>query len=122
MKLSCNTKVYYKNKSIGFAADLVQLVKDGKKTKTYRVGKKYSFLVPGDRIPVKDSATDRQFAEIEITSSTCTTFGALPLSLAGHEIYASREEQKEKFKTYYGRDIAEIEEVCILGFRVVKRF
>lgn len=109
----------YANKSIGFAPNLVPLIKNGTKTLTYRVGDKYSFLEVGDRINVSDSSTGETIAEVEIIEKSYTNFGNLPKDRKGHELYSSREKQRATFKKYYGRDILDSEKILILGFKVI---
>lgn len=105
--------------SIGFAHNLVPLIKNGSKTLTYRVGDKYSFLNVGDCIFIGDSSNQTDFAEVEITEKTFTTFKDLPINREGHEKYTSKEQQREIFNTYYG-DVSDNEKILILGFKVLK--
>lgn len=101
--------------SIGFAPHLVPLIKNGTKQLTYRIGDKYGFLAVGDKIAVRDSSTNEVFGEIEIIERSYTTFKNLPLNRAGHEIYKSKEEQKEIFSKYYA-EVHDADKVLILGF------
>ncbi|MBI5530545.1 MAG: ASCH domain-containing protein [Candidatus Doudnabacteria bacterium] len=110
------------NKEIGFAPDLVKLVKSGEKTKTYRLGNKYDFLNPGDVIPTKNSESGEVFAELKITNKAYTTFKDLPLNNSGHEIYGTKEEQRNLFEKYYGRKVEDDEFVIVLSFEVTKLF
>ena len=105
--------------SIGFASDLVPLIQNGTKTLTYRVGDKYTFLNVGDIIPIRDSATNKIFADVEITEKSYTTFKDLPIDRSGHEVYPSKEKQRETFKKYYG-DVEDESKILILGFKVLK--
>ncbi|MFA6161641.1 MAG: ASCH domain-containing protein [Patescibacteria group bacterium] len=104
---------------LGFAAELVPLVKDGSKTLTYRLGDKYGFLKNGDTILVKDSSTNQPFAEIEVANVSRTTFIDLPLDGKEHEKYESKEKQRQVFEKMYKRPVADNETVVVIGFRVV---
>ncbi len=108
--------------SIGFAPNLVPLIKNGSKTFTYRVGSKYAFLNVGDTLFVRNSQTSKNFAEVEIIKKSVTTFGDLPIDTIGHEVYSSKSEQKDIFQRYYKRKISADEKVLILGFKVVTLF
>lgn len=108
----------YSNKAIGFAKNLVPLVKDGSKVLTYRLGDKYNFLEIGDVINVKDSLTEQLFGKVKITEKSATTFKDLPIDREGHEKYESKEEQRKIFKKYYG-EVKDEDKVIILGFRLL---
>ncbi|MGI8419797.1 MAG: ASCH domain-containing protein [Candidatus Levyibacteriota bacterium] len=110
-----------RNKSIGFAPDLVPLIKNGSKTLTYRLGDKYTFLQIGDVIEVHDSSTDEVFAQVKIIEKSFTTFQDLPIDRVGHEIYLSKERQKETFQKYY-RTVHDDDAVLLLGFQVLKNY
>ena len=84
--------------SIGFASNLVPLVLDGSKTLTYRIGDKYDFLKVGDEIDVRDSSNDNVFAKVRIIEKDYTTFSNLPINRAGHEVYSSKQVQRDTFK------------------------
>lgn len=110
----------YTNKAIGFAEDLVSLVKNGSKTLIYRLGDKYDFLEVKDRISVKDSSTEKVFGEIEITEKSTTTFKDLPIDRKGHEKYLSKEAQRKTFERYYGK-VEDDDKIIILGFRLLDK-
>jgi len=112
----------YKDKSIGFASNLVPLIKDGTKTLTYRLGEKYDFLKVGDFIDVRDSEDDKVFAQVEITETSETLFKDLPIDRKGHEVYFSKDEQKETFKKYYGKDLKDEDKILVLGFKVIRSY
>ena len=57
--------------------------------------------------------------ELEIIEKSYTTFGELPIDRVGHEAYPSKEVQRETFKKYYKRDIADDEKILVLGFKVL---
>lgn len=112
----------YTDKSIGFAPNLVSLINDGTKTLTYRLGDKYDFLKVGDLIDVRNSEDDRVFAQVEIIEKYWTMFKNLPIDRNGHEVYSSKNEQKETFKKYYGKDLVAEDRILILGFKVIKNY
>jgi len=109
------------NTSIGFASNLVPLILDGTKTLTYRIGDKYDFLKIGDEIDVRDSSNDKVFAKVKITEKDYTTFADLPIDRVGHEVYSSKQEQRDTFEKYYG-EIKDNYKMLILGFTVIKKY
>jgi hypothetical protein len=104
---------------LGFASELVPLVRDGTKILTYRLGNKWDFLQPGDIIEAKDSSTGEVFAKLEITSKEKSTFGELQENREGHEEYQNKEEKRQAFEKYYQRPVEDSEPVTIVGFKVV---
>lgn len=116
-----NTNVmHYEEVILGFAEDLVPLVKDGSKTLTYRLGLKYSFLKPGDRFLVEDTATHLPFAEIEILDVSQTSFIELPIDRPGHEVYVSKEAQRKIFEGFYSIQVKDTDLLLVLEFKVVR--
>lgn len=107
--------------SIGFASDLIPLILNGSKTLTYRLGDKYHFLITGDKINVRNSSTNQIVAKVEITEKDYITFNNLPIDRRGHEIYATKQEQKLTFEKYYG-EIKDDDKILILGFKVIEVF
>ncbi len=107
--------------SIGFAQNLVPLIQNGTKTLTYRLGDKYTFLNVGDKIAVRDSSTNTVFAEVEITEKSYTTFKDLPIDRVGHEVYSTKEKQRETFEKYYGIVKAK-DRILVLGFKLLKSY
>lgn len=90
-------------KSIGFASNLVPLVKNGEKTLTYRLGGRYDFLEVGDFIQTYDSATNQPFGTLEILNKSLTKFKDLPLNRPGHENYETEAQKRQTFESYYGK-------------------
>ncbi len=105
--------------SIGFAANLVPLIKNGSKTLTYRIGNKYALLNVGDSISISNSSNNEIFADIEITEKSYTTFKDLPIDRVGHEIYESKQKQKETFEKYY-KTVNDNDKILVLGFKLLK--
>ncbi|MBI5140394.1 MAG: ASCH domain-containing protein [Candidatus Vogelbacteria bacterium] len=67
-------------KNIGFATELVPLVKNRTKVLTYRLGDKYNFLRIGDIIDVFNSGTGEIFGKLKIIKKERTNFVSLPLN------------------------------------------
>ena len=112
----------YKDKSIGFASDLVVLINRGTKTLTYRLGDKYDFLKVGDLIDVRDSSDNKVFAQVEIIEKSWTLYKDLPIDRVGHEVYSSKDQQSETFKKYYGKDLKDEDKILVLGFKLIKNY
>ena len=110
----------YTEKSIGFAHNLVPLVKSGEKVLTYRLGDKWNFLEVGDHILTDDSSTNEVFAELEIIGKEVGTFGTLRDDRDGHEVYESPEQRREVFRKYYNREVPDDETAIIFQFKVVR--
>ncbi len=105
---------------LGFASELVPLVRSGEKVLTYRLGDKWNFLNVGDTIETKDSGTGDKFGKLEITQKELTTFGELTENREGHEQYEDKEARRKKFENYYKRPVEDSESITILGFKVVE--
>jgi len=104
-----------------FHPNLVPLIEDGTKNLTYRLDDDgLDYLIVGDVVRAENSATGETFAELEITSLEWTTFGGLPTDREGNVKSESKEKQREVFKGYYGRKVADDERALIIGFRVVR--
>jgi hypothetical protein len=108
-------------KSIGFAPNLVSLILNGSKTLTYRIGNKYEFLKVGDEIDIRDSSSDKVFARVKIVEKDYTIFADLPIDRVGHEVYSSKQEQRDAFEKYYGQ-IKNEDKILILGFKVIEKY
>ncbi len=108
--------------SIGFAKELAPMILDGSKFFTYRLGNKFDFLNVGDKINARDSSNNKNFGIIVIISKTYTLFNNLPLDRKGHEIYKSKDHQKEIFKGYYKREIDDNEKVLVFEFHLLETY
>ncbi len=109
----------YKDKTIGFAANLVPLVNNHSKILTYRLGEKYAFLKEGDIILAKDSSDNRIFGEIKITKVSKTTFKDLPIDIDEHEKYFSKDEQRKVFEEYYPGQVKDDSPVVVIRFEFI---
>ena len=112
--------MHHDNVILGFAEELVPLVKDGSKTLTYRLGLKYDFLQKDDTLLVENSATHIPFAEIEIIGTTKTSFIDLPIDRRGHDTYSSKEEQRQTFERYSKRPVLDNDDVIMIEFKVLR--
>ena len=112
--------MYHDQVILGFAEELVPLVKDGSKTLTYRLGFKYDFLQNGDTFLIENSATHIPFAEIEIIRTIKTSFIDLPIDRRGHETYSSKEEQRQTFERFYKRTVLDNDPAIIIEFKVLR--
>lgn len=112
--------MYYDKVILGFAEESVPLVKDGSKTLTYRLGLKYDFLQNGDTLLIEDSSTHLPFAKIEIVEVTKTSLVDLPIDRRGHEVYSSKEGQRQAFERFYKRTVLDNDPVMIIEFRVLR--
>ena len=107
--------------SIGFASNLVPLILDGSKTLTYRIGDKFTFLKVGDEIAVRDSSNNEVFAKVKIIEKNYTTFADLPIERVGHEVYSSKQDQRDTFEKYYD-EVNDDDKILILGFTVIEKY
>jgi ASC-1-like (ASCH) protein len=105
--------------SIKFAPKLIALIKDRKKTLTYRLGNKFDALSVGDIVNIADN-TGENFAEVQIIEKSKTIFEDIPLNRVGHEVYSSEEEKTVLFESYYQRKVDLKEPVIVLGFKVIR--
>ncbi len=105
-------------KEIGFATELVPLVKNHTKVLTYRLGNKYDFLKVGDVVDTYDSVTGEVFGRLRITKKEKTIFKELPIDRIGHEVYPSKDGQRRVFEKFYG-EIKDEDLFIILGFELL---
>ena len=101
--------------------ELIELVLSGQKVKTYRFGKKFDYLKPGDKVTIQDSQTKELACIGVITANSYTTFKDLPINTPGHEPYTSKDHQRQVFSGYYayiGRTIADDDPFLILEFQM----
>ncbi len=105
---------------IGFAHNLIKKILNGEKYKTYRYGDKYVHLNVGNKVIIWDSDTGKNVAIGEIINKSIVKFGDLPVKIIGHEPYASKKEQREIFKGFYGKEIGDDENMLVLEFKLVR--
>lgn len=120
MSIQKQTLSKSKPQEMGFTHRHVIPIKGNSKTSTYRLGNKYAAIEAGDKIQAIEIETSTFFAELEITEKRCTTFKDLPTNSEDHENYSSKDEQREIFERYYGRDIKDSDEMLVFSFRVVR--
>jgi hypothetical protein len=112
--------MHYQKIVFGFDETLVPLIETGDKTFTYRLGDKYDFLVVGDSCWIENSTTHQPFVEIEILNKTKVSFRDLPIDRKGHEIYASKEEQRRILGGYYQKSLQDDDSFLVFEFKVLK--
>ncbi len=112
----------YQLDSMGWAKQLVDPVKTGQKTVTYRLGDKYRYLMPGTILFTHDSQTREVFGQIKIITSQPTTFSELPLVHQGHESYPTKEIQRQTFVAHYQQPINGSDPFLIISFELFRRF
>lgn len=110
----------YKNSVFGFAKDLVPLVANGTRVFTYRYSTKYDFLHVGDSVVIEDSSTHLPFAEIEILGKKTCLFRDLPIDRKGHEVYESKESERQTLEQYYHTSISDDAEFFVFEFKVLR--
>ncbi len=106
---------------VGFAPELINFIKEGKKVLTYRFGNKYNYLKPEDIVKVEDTVNKKVIGKAKVISKEQTTFGELPLNIPGHETYTNKEHQRKVFSGYYaylGKNIQDDDVFLILGFKL----
>lgn len=107
---------------ISLAPEISDLVIDGKKVKTYRLGKKYDYLKVGDKVKIIDTISREFKANVIITDKYFVAFKDLPIDIQGHERYKSKEEQRRTFNGYYkftGKQIEDEDKFLVLEFQKV---
>lgn len=122
-KTSINTTEFKPDAhSIAFAPELIQFIKDNQKLTTYRFGKKYDHFRVGDFVNYQNSETGEIVGTLRIVNKKEVTFSELPLESSTHEVYKSKEHQRQVLSGYYayiGREIADDDPFLILGFTLV---
>lgn len=107
------------NNIIKFAHNLIPLVLNGTKVKTYRYDQRYREIRLGEIYKVYDKQTGEYVCDVVATGKKYVNFGNLPLNDPGHEQYANRDEMREKYLTYYGKLIQDEEPMTIIEFTKV---
>lgn len=108
-------------KALKFAPDLVRLIRDGKKTSTWRLFDDKD-LCEGDEVELVNAGTGEIFAEAKLG-----VIREKPLSAItdadyeeGHERYDSVDELLASFRGYYGDRVTLDALVKIVPFQVTK--
>lgn len=102
------TREDYDKDILPFTEENCTLIKNREKWKTYRFGRKYDHITPGDYVYIVNSDTGDIVTETEIKERREVEFSQLPLDEEGHESYESKDHQRKVFNDYYsyiGRDI-----------------
>jgi hypothetical protein len=101
---------------IKFAHDLIPLILNGTKVKTYRYDNKYRDIRLGATYKVIDKQTGEYVCDVVTIAKKYSTFGNLPLNDEGHEKYESREAMRKQFSIYYGKLIHDDEPMTIIEY------
>lgn len=110
--------------TLKFTQELTELIKSGKKTNTVRLEAKN--LVAGDLADlltrVSADEVSEPFAQAEITAVHTAKLADIPHDLdAGHEQYASKDDQLEAYRRYYGNQVSLDTEFIIYDFKLIPR-
>ncbi len=103
------------DKKFGFHESLVDIVKDGTKTKTYRLRDKQALT--GEQYLVENSKTKKSFGFIAIEKVSKTILRNIAHNQVGHEPYQDRKHFLSTMKAYYpNMDVSEGSPVWIYEF------
>jgi|GEM_PF-2260691 len=108
---------------VPFAPELIPLILEGRKVKTYRLGLKYDYLSVGDKVKIQNWDTQEIIGEAVVTHKERTTFDKLPLENPGHEPYNDKESQRKVFSHYYAyikRPLKDDDLFLIIEFRLAR--
>lgn len=106
--------------SITFRPDLVEFVKSGEKTTTFRFNKRdlevgdIARMESGNHLP-----DDKVFGYALITGVNDAKLGNLAIDHDGHESYSSKEQQLETYREYYGPEISLDSEFAVYDFKML---
>src|SRR3990167_4984777 len=109
-------------KTLKFNHELAELVRQGKKTVTWRVNDEKNLSVDDDvwiidKVDKKDPNTWKAIGMGRIKEILAKHLGEIEVDeLGGHEEYASKDEMIKTFRLYYGPDINEKTPVKIIHF------
>lgn len=109
--------------SIGFAPEVVKLIKSQRKLTTYRFGRKYDHFRVGDIVKYQNSATGKTAGKLKIIGKHETTFAKLPLDNPMHELYRDKEHQRRVLSGYYaftGRKILDSDLFLVFDCEVIE--
>lgn len=108
------------NKTLKFQPHLVQQIRDGSKTITWRLFDDKD-LQQGDLVDFYEKGHAQPFAHARITKLAVKTLGTLEdEDWIGHERFASEEEMYETYRRYYGPEVGSETEVKILWFDLLR--
>ncbi len=102
-----------------FVPELVPLVLDGSKYKTYRFFESKK-VGTGDLVDFIDSSTKKRFATARITKVEKRNFIDIPLHDKGHEPDVSIEARRERYEEYYKKTVRDNTPVWIYTFMLEK--
>lgn len=104
------------NKTLGFDENLVDLIKSGEKTKTFRLKDKN--LSEGEWYKVRNSQMEKDFGFAKVIGTKKTTIGDLQFNQEGHEKYKDKADFIATMQKYYpDTDIRDDTPVWIYEFK-----
>ena len=107
---------------INFATELIPLIKTKRKTVTFRLGDKYSYLRPDDILEICEYGSKDLVSKAKVTKIDELTFKELPVEYPGHESYRDKEHQREVFNGYYsytGKNINDDDKFLVICFEII---
>ncbi len=108
-------------KTLKFAPHLVEKIRSGEKTSTWRLFDDKDLKV-GDEVTFINRDTKDAFGSALIQNVVIKTLGTLAdADWEGHERYATEEEMYKTFKDFYGDKVNENTEVKILSYQFSKK-
>ncbi len=106
-------------KSLKFQPHLAQMIREGRKTTTWRLFDDKDLQV-GDEIELVEKGQNAPFAHTTITKMVYKTLGSLQdEDWVGHEKFASEEEMYATYQNYYGPSVGPDIEVKIIWFGTI---
>ncbi|MEM1535950.1 MAG: ASCH domain-containing protein [Candidatus Pacearchaeota archaeon] len=104
---------------INFLGSSIERILTGKKTITWRVGKKYEKLNPGEKLVFY--ANGKKFAKAKVLWIKKTTFENLTEEdKEGHKVYKNIEEMCKTFSSYYKKKVTPKTKLFIIKFKILK--
>jgi len=105
-------------KELKFSEPLPNLVLDGSKDTTWRVGDQKN-IIGGDLLSLRHSSGE-EFAKAEVLEVRETTFGELTeQDKDGHESFSSDEEMYQTYSGYYGTEVTPKTKLKVIKFRPI---
>ena len=105
-------------KTLKFKSHLVKLIKEGKKTSTWRLFDEKNLAVD-DEVALYEEGIEKSFAIATLTHVTEKTLGSLTdADWIGHERFTSTEDMYATYRSYYGPNVSEDTTVKIITFSI----
>lgn len=104
---------------INFPESSIERILTGKKTLTWRIGKKYEKLEPNAKLML--CCGKKKFAEAKVLWIKKTTFENLTAEdKEGHEVYRSMKEMCKTFSKYYNKKVTPKTRLFVIKFKIKK--